>query len=174
MQLSFLKSSMHTMLHVLKSVNKCKSKTIKALSKFDLIKQLVIKYLAGLETDNIYHELSTKLRRNHGAIDAQEVSYELHSFSFLFIWCYPALSVVQSICKSFPPSFSHIKFSHFAFFNHKIIWWKPLPKPACLCQIEKREFLPSFHSFQQPTPCLIAVIVHCLIEHFNTTFLHIP
>ena len=40
----------HFMLHVLKSVKKCKSKTIKALSKFDLIKQSVIKSLAGLET----------------------------------------------------------------------------------------------------------------------------
>ena len=51
---------------------------------------------------------------------------------FLFIWCYPALSVVQSICRSFPPSFSHIKFSLFAFLNHKIIWWKPLPNPTSL------------------------------------------
>ena len=43
-----------------------------------------------------------------------------------------------------------------------------------LCQIEERELLPSFHSFQQPTPCLIVVIVHCLIERFNTSCVHIP
>ena len=45
------------MLHALKSVNKCESKTIKALSKFDLTKQSVIKSLAGLETENICNEL---------------------------------------------------------------------------------------------------------------------